>query len=131
MHIVQHNLILCCKRAGMLLYQPHFFQYFNVFLTAGSDIDSGRIDIRMTENISQLGNVFLSLIEHRSEQMPEVMRKYLRCQHSCCLCKLLQTPPDVAPVQRLTAFGDKNRSFEDFVLFLPLQIISVLPILAA
>ena len=69
----------------MLNYQVHIFHSFAVFRAGGNDINSGRVDAAVTENVGKFGNIFFNSVKHPCKQMAQVMWKNLLRVDVCFL----------------------------------------------
>lgn len=63
--------------AAFLYDQSHIFHPLTVFCAGGDDIDAGRIDAAVPENIRKLGDVLFDAVEYPGEQVPQVMGEHL------------------------------------------------------
>ena len=60
-----------------LYNQAHIF-HFALMLGGGSnDIDACGVDARMTENVSELGNILFNTVKGTGKQVSKIMRKHL------------------------------------------------------
>lgn len=55
----------------------HILHPAAVFRAGGDDIDAGRIDAAVTEDIRQLGNVFFDTVKYTGEQVAQIVGKHL------------------------------------------------------
>ena len=99
-----------------LYYQPHIFHPLTVFGASADDIDAGRVDTAVTENVGKLGDVFLDTVEDAGEQMTQVVRKHLVRIDVCFFAKGLHIPPDVCPADRLATARDEDTARFDPLL---------------
>ena len=88
--------------------QPHIFHTLTVFRPGADDINSRRINTAVTENICELGNVFLDTVKHSCKQMPKIMREHLVRVDVRFHTEGFHIPPDVRPADRLSAARDKD-----------------------
>ena len=62
---------------------------------AYSHIDPGCLNLAVSQDISQMCQIFLHLIEGPCEQMAQIMRKYLPWIYLPCLAQLLHVMADI------------------------------------
>ena len=67
----------------MLDYQPHPLHPLPMFKAGGDDVDAGRIDVAVAENVRQLGDVLFDPVEHPCEQVAEIVGKDFLRIYSC------------------------------------------------
>ena len=68
-----------------LNYQPHILHTVAVSRSGGDNINSGRVDAAVTENIRKLGNILFNSVKHTGKQVAQIMRKYLLRVDVCFL----------------------------------------------
>lgn len=85
----------------------------SVFLPADAGIDSGCVDIAMSQDVRQMFKVMLCMVEAHGKQMAQVMWKHLFRQYSCCLAELLHTAPYGESAQGLALSVHKYASLTD------------------
>ena len=79
-----------------------------MFSAGAYNINACGVNATVTENICQLGDVFLNTIECSGKEFSQIVRKNLAGFYVCCFTKFLHVRPDVASVQRVTVASNKN-----------------------
>ena len=80
------------------------------------DIDAGRIDACVSENVCEPRNVLFNRVKGSCEQVPEVVRKDLTRRHVRIFAQRLHFPPDIVSADRSSAPCDEYRSRIAFLL---------------
>lgn len=62
-------------------YKSQRIQMPPMLCPTGNNINSGRINTAVPQNIRQTGNIFIYRIEAPGKQMAKIMRKYFLCIH--------------------------------------------------
>ena len=96
-----------------LYYKLHFFQLAAMLLSAGDDINAGCVNTAVTEQVCQFRNVLFDGVEGAGKELSQVVGKHLSRLHPCSLAKLFHLRPDIAAVQRSTAFRAENQGSDD------------------
>lgn len=94
---------------SLLQKQVHLFQQALMFGAGFHNIDAGRFDAGMTQQVRQLGKIFFDLIEGPGKQVPQVVGKDLFLRHTGLFAQGLHLFPDRDPVQRVSCAGHKHR----------------------
>ena len=68
---------------AFLYYKPHTLHTLAMFRTGGDNINSGRVDAAVTENIGKLGNVLFNPVKYTGEQVAQVMWEHLSRVYIC------------------------------------------------
>ena len=74
----------------------------------GYDINTGRIDRTVTQDVGKLCNVLFDAVEGAGEEFPQIVGKNLRGLHTGGFAQLLHSTPDVAAIQRLSGTGNED-----------------------
>ena len=94
----------------MLNNQVHIFHSFAVFSASGNNINSGRIDTAVTENVGKLCNIFFNTVKCACKQMAKIMRKHFLRIDICIFAQGFHLSPNVRAVYRFAAFCYKNHT---------------------
>ena len=78
------------------------FNLPEMLFSAGSGIDSGRIDAAVPQQTGQVFQILLALVETAGKQMPQITRKDLSGGNLCFPAQGLHHRPDITAVQRLS-----------------------------
>lgn len=81
-----------------------------MFRTGGDNINSGRVDVAVTENIRKFCNVLFNAVEHPCKQVAQVMRKHLLRVCICFFTQCFHFPPNVRAAYRLACSCNKNHT---------------------
>ena len=87
----------------------------------GHDIDPGRFDAAVAENIRQLGDILFQAVKGAGEQLPQVVWKHLRWADIGAGAEPFHFGPDIAWVQRSARPGAENAPAFDTGLFRVIQ----------
>lgn len=87
-----------------------------MFRPRGDDIDSGGIDIAVTENIRQLRHIMVDAVKRPSEQVPQTVGKHLAGGNLRPFTQGLHLPPDIGSVNGSARSGHKHRAGADIPL---------------
>lgn len=77
------------------------------------DVDAGRIDAAVAQNVRQLRDILLHSVERTGKQLAQVVRKDLAGLHPRLFAERLHLRPDIASIEQLSAPGDENRAGAD------------------
>ncbi len=64
----------------------------------------------MSQNVRKTDNIFLQWIKRPREKMTEIVRKNFRFVYVCAFAQVLKHFPDIAPIERISVFGNKHRT---------------------
>lgn len=84
-----------------------------MFCAGCNDVDPGRIDTAVTENVGKLGNVLFDSIECSGKQMTKVVRKHLVGRYPRLLTQRFHLTSDITSAHRLTRFRKKDTACSD------------------
>lgn len=94
-------------------YKSQRIQMPPMLCPTGNNINSGRINTAVPQNIRQTGNIFIYRIETPGKQMAKIMRKYFLCIHPRIPAQVLHHFPYITPVQRPPRARNKYRSLDN------------------
>ncbi len=97
-------------------HQPHRLHLAPVLRSGGDDIQAGRVDAGMPQEVRQLRHVMVNAVEGPGEQVSQAVGKYFGGRNPCPLAQGFHLPPDVGPVQGRSRPGDKDRAGADIPL---------------
>ena len=98
----------------LFLYdQAHRFHTASVLGAGGKDIDARCVDAGVTENVGQLGDILFDPVKRAGEQVPQIVREDFLRRYACLTTEIFHLSPDVAAVERFTAFGHEQRACGD------------------
>ena len=81
--------------------------------SGGDDINAGRIDAAVSENIRKLGNILFDAVKDTGEQVPQVMGEHLLRVDIRLRTQGFHLPPDVGAADGLTCAGHKDHTAFD------------------
>ena len=84
------------------------FQLSPVFHAGRHDINARCVDIAVTENICQLGNISLHRIKRPGEELPQIVWKHFVRIYVCFRAKSFHGRPDIASVHGLSGSCAEN-----------------------
>lgn len=94
----------------------HILHPLAVLRAGGDDINAGRIDAAVTENVGELCNVLFDAVKHPGEQVAQIVRKHLFRVDLRLLAQGFHLPPDICPVDGLARAGHENHPAFDPLL---------------
>ena len=94
----------------------HILHAAAVLRAGGYDINAGRIDAAVTEDVRQLGNVLFDSVKYTGKQVTKIMWKHLLRVDTRFLTQGLHLPPDICPIDGLARAGYENYSAFDSLL---------------
>ena len=100
-----------------LQQQIQSFHFLTVLRTGCHNIDSGSIDTAVSEDISQLGDIFFYFIESSCKKFPSVVGIYFIRIHTGSLAETFHLSPDIAAVHWLSVSGAEDDT-ASYLLFL-------------
>lgn len=77
------------------------------------NVDAGRIDAAVAQDVRQLGDILLHPVERTGKQLAQVVRKDLAGLHARLFAERLHLCPDIASIVRLSTSGDENHAGAD------------------
>ena len=86
----------------------------------GLEVDSGGVDRAVAQDVGQSDDIPAGPVEHRGEQVPQIVGKDLGGSHARPLTQIFHLLPDLPPAEASPAFGDKNLTGGGF---LPLGVL--------
>ena len=93
----------------MVLYQqPQSLQLPPVLLTSGHDVDARGIDVAVTQDIRQFGDVLFKIIKRPGEELAQIVREHFVRINFCPRAELFHGSPDVAAIQRPSRVGTED-----------------------
>lgn len=81
------------------------------------DIDPRCINACVPKQVSKTGDVLIDRIKQPGKQVAQVVRKHLLLGYLGLLAERFHVPPDIAAVDRLSAFGYEHSAVFDSRLF--------------
>ena len=96
-------------------HQPHILHPPAMFFAGRYDIYSGGVDAAVTEDVGELGDIFLNAVKRAGKKMTEVMREHFAGVYIRVPAKLFHFTPDVRAADWPACPGDKNRTVVDMV----------------
>ena len=81
-----------------------------MFGTSSNNINAGSVDIAMTENICELGNILFNAVKGAGKQVAQIVWKNLLWIYPRLLTKIFHFPPNVCAAHRSTAAGNEYHS---------------------
>lgn len=91
-----------------LHHQSKTFDLPAVFRSGGHNIDPGRIDAAVAQNICQLGNILLNAVKSPGKELAQIVRKYFGWVHTRRMTQPLHLCPYIAAIQWPSISCDKN-----------------------
>ena len=101
-------------------YKTKSFNLAAVFDACGHNIDAGRIDRAVTQDVGELGDILFNAVEGAGEEFPQIVGKNFRRLHTGGFAQLLHSSPDITAVQRFACASNEDRAGDNIV---PLGII--------
>ena len=96
--------------------QAQAFQLSGVFRAGGQKIDAGGFDRAVPQQVGQLDNILIGPIEGGGEQMPQVVREYLRRFYLRLAAQIFHLRPNLPSGQIFSASGEEDPARGDFLL---------------
>ena len=116
---VLHNSSIFGNRRYILLpglnHKPQQVQLPGVFQAGSQQIDPGRVDGAVPQNICQLRDIMSGLIERNGKKMPKIMGKYFGWVHLGLGAERLHGPPDLMAGEACSVSGKKDLARGDFL----------------
>ena len=97
------------------------FDLFSMLCPCTHDINPGRVDAAVSQNIGQFGAVFLNTVKSPGKQLAQIVGEHFACLYTGCFAKGFHLGPDVAPIQRLAVPGNKDWAGMDTVILRVIQ----------
>ena len=90
--------------------EVHPFHPPPVLLPCGDDVETGRFNAAVPEDVGQLCDVLVDSVKHPGEQMPQIVREHLLGIDIGGTTQSFHLPPDIGAIHGLAGSGDKHRA---------------------
>ena len=108
---VQHN---AKTKRGSDYFSP-------VFCAGGHNVNPCCVNAAVSQNIGQLGDVFLNATKSPGKQLAKIVWKHFTGFYSRCLAEGFHLRPDITPIQQLPVPGNKDCSGTDAIFLCVIQ----------
>lgn len=97
--------------------QPQPLDFSAVLGAGGHNINAGRVNAAMAQDVCQLRNILFNAIESSGKEFPQIVREHLAGIDSSLLTQRFHLRPDTTAIQRFSVSGEKDHTGADFFFF--------------